>query len=109
MSLIEFKKLNVESREKHLILKKEYDRLAELGHSINKMNSEELRKIEDTVNEKIKENLNVHFEMLPLAKAKEVGAIGLFDDKYSDNVKVYFCKLQFVQHHVCFLYWAKIV
>jgi len=51
---------------------------------------EELNKIEDTVNQKIKENLPVHFEMLPLKKAKEAGAIGLFDDKYSENVKVYF-------------------
>lgn len=51
---------------------------------------EELKKIEETINEKIKESLPVHFEMLPLAKAKEIGAIGLFDEKYSDNVKVYF-------------------
>jgi alanyl-tRNA synthetase len=51
---------------------------------------EELKKIEQTVNEKIKENLPVHFEMLTLIKAKATGAIGLFDEKYSDNVKVYF-------------------
>lgn len=51
---------------------------------------EELKKVENTVNEKIKENLPVRFEMLPLAKAKATGAIGLFDEKYSDNVKVYF-------------------
>jgi alanyl-tRNA synthetase len=50
---------------------------------------EELKKIEEMVNEKIKENLQVHFEMLPLAKARETGAIGLFDEKYSDKVKVY--------------------
>jgi alanyl-tRNA synthetase len=50
---------------------------------------EELRKIEETVNQKIKDNLPVHFEMLTLAKAKETGAIGLFDEKYSDKVKVY--------------------
>jgi alanyl-tRNA synthetase len=51
---------------------------------------EELKKIEDTVIQKIKENLPVHFEMLPLQKAKETGAIGLFDEKYSEKVKVYF-------------------
>ncbi|MDZ4228601.1 MAG: alanine--tRNA ligase, partial [Candidatus Levybacteria bacterium] len=51
---------------------------------------EELTKIEDTVNQKIKENLPVHFEMLPLAKAKEVGAIGLFNEKYQNTVKIYF-------------------
>ena len=50
----------------------------------------ELKKVEEIVNEKIKENLAVHFEMLPLKKAKEIGAIGLFDEKYQDNVKIYF-------------------
>jgi len=28
--------------------------------------------------------------MMPLKKAKEIGAIGLFDEKYQENVKVYF-------------------
>ncbi len=55
-----------------------------------KLTPEEIKKIEDTVNEKIKKNLPVHFEIMPLSKAKEIGAIGLFDEKYSDNVKVYF-------------------
>jgi alanyl-tRNA synthetase len=27
---------------------------------------------------------------MPLSKAKEVGAIGLFDEKYQEDVKVYF-------------------
>lgn len=51
---------------------------------------EEIKKLEQAVNEKIEENLPVFFEMMPLQKAKEIGAIGLFDEKYSDNVKVYF-------------------
>lgn len=51
---------------------------------------EELKKIEEKVNEKIKESLPVHFEMLPLERAKKIGAIGLFDEKYSQVVKVYF-------------------
>jgi alanyl-tRNA synthetase len=51
---------------------------------------EELNKIEETVNQKIKGNLPVHFEMLPLEKAKATGAIGLFDEKYGQTVKVYF-------------------
>jgi len=51
---------------------------------------DQLKKVEDTVNKKIEDNLPVHFEIMPLQKAKEMGAIGLFDDKYSDNVKVYF-------------------
>ena len=32
----------------------------------------------------------VHFEIMPLKKAKEIGAIGLFDEKYENDVKVYF-------------------
>lgn len=51
---------------------------------------EEVKKVEDIVNSKILENLPVHFEMLPISKAKEIGAIGLFDEKYEGNVKVYF-------------------
>lgn len=50
----------------------------------------EIKQVEDIVNEKIKENLPVHYEMMPLAKAKEIGAIGLFNDKYETDVKVYF-------------------
>ncbi len=55
-----------------------------------KLTDDELQKVEDIVNEKIKENLPVHFEIIPLKKAKEIGAIGLFDEKYEDKVKVYF-------------------
>lgn len=51
---------------------------------------QELKKVEEIVSEKIKENLSVHFEMLSLKKAKEIGAIGLFDEKYEQTVKVYF-------------------
>ena len=50
----------------------------------------ELKKVEDIVNERIKENLPIHFELLPLKKAKEIGAIGLFDGKYEQTVKIYF-------------------
>ena len=45
------------------------------------------RKMEDS---EIAENLPVRFEIMPLAKAKEIGAIGLFDEKYAEDVKVYF-------------------
>jgi len=50
---------------------------------------EELKQIEKIVSEKIKENLVVKFEILPLQKAKETGAIGIFNEKYADTVKVY--------------------
>ncbi|MBI2195716.1 MAG: alanine--tRNA ligase [Candidatus Levybacteria bacterium] len=54
------------------------------------LTDDEIKKLEDTVNEKIKENLHVHFEMIPLKKALAIGAIGLFDKKYQEEVKVYF-------------------
>ena len=50
---------------------------------------EELKKIVEIINKKIKENLPVKFEMLPLEKARTSGAIGLFNEKYSDKVKAY--------------------
>jgi alanyl-tRNA synthetase len=55
-----------------------------------KLEDSEIAEIEKTVNGKIAENLPVHFEIMPLAKAKETGAIGLFDEKYAEDVKVYF-------------------
>jgi len=55
-----------------------------------KLTDEEILEVEKTVNKKIEENLPVHFEIMTLKKAKEIGAIGLFDEKYEDNVKVYF-------------------
>lgn len=54
-----------------------------------KLTNEQIQVLEQTVREKITEDLPVHFEMLSLEKAKEIGAIGLFDSKYSDTVKVY--------------------
>jgi alanyl-tRNA synthetase len=55
-----------------------------------KLEDAEIAEIEKVVNGKIKENLPVHFEIMPLKKAKELGAIGLFDEKYAEDVKVYF-------------------
>ncbi|MFH1866814.1 MAG: alanine--tRNA ligase [Patescibacteria group bacterium] len=58
-----------------------------------KMTAEEISKVEKIVNEKIKQDLPVHFEMLSVDEAKQKGALGLFDDKYAklgNKVKVYF-------------------
>lgn len=55
-----------------------------------KISDEQIKKIEEKVKKKIHEDLSVHFELLPLKIAKEIGAIGLFDDKYQEHVKVYF-------------------
>ncbi len=53
------------------------------------LTDEELQVLEKTVNEKIKEKLPVKFEFMSLDEAKKLGAIGLFDEKYSDKVKIY--------------------
>ncbi|HVT00891.1 MAG TPA: alanine--tRNA ligase [Patescibacteria group bacterium] len=55
-----------------------------------KLTDEEIKKVEEIVNQKIKDNLPVHYQMMTVADAKKIGAIGLFDDKYQENVKVYF-------------------
>ncbi len=55
-----------------------------------KVTEEELSKVKEIVLQKIKEDLPVHFEIMPIEKAKEIGAIGLFDDKYAKDVKIYF-------------------
>lgn len=55
-----------------------------------KLTDEQINKVEDIVNGKIAENLPVNFEMMPIEKAKKLGAIGLFDEKYDKDVKVYF-------------------
>ncbi len=53
------------------------------------LTEEEIKELEVTVNEKIKSKMPVYFEFMPLTTAKEIGAIGLFDEKYSDKVKIY--------------------
>ena len=55
----------------------------------SKMTAEEIKKVEEIVNQKIKEDLPVSFEEMTVAKAKEAGAIGLFGEKYGEKVKVY--------------------
>lgn len=56
----------------------------------DKLTDQQIQQVEQIVREKIVADLPVHFEMLPVDKAKETGAIGLFDAKYQQNVKVYF-------------------
>ena len=53
------------------------------------MTPEEIKKVEDIVNEKIKEDLPVTMEVMPLDKAKAEGARALFTNKYGEDVKVY--------------------
>ncbi|KKT20447.1 MAG: Alanine-tRNA ligase [Parcubacteria group bacterium GW2011_GWB1_43_8] len=54
-----------------------------------KMTKEQIEKVEEIVNGKIKENLPVSWTEMNLDEAKKSGAIGLFGHKYEDKVKVY--------------------
>lgn len=54
-----------------------------------KMTSEEIKKVEDLVNEKIAADLPVHMEEMSLEEAKAQGATGVFESKYGERVKVY--------------------
>lgn len=55
-----------------------------------KMTEEEIKQVEGLVNKAIEDKLPVHFEEMPIEKAREIGATGVFDSKYGDRVKVYF-------------------
>ena len=54
-----------------------------------KMTADELKAVEDFVNEAISKEIPVIREEMKLEDAKKTGAIGLFTDKYGDNVSVY--------------------
>jgi len=53
------------------------------------LTKEEIQKVEDLVNEKIKEDLPVIKETMTLDQAKELGAAAQFDSKYGELVSVY--------------------
>ncbi|HEX9664344.1 MAG TPA: alanine--tRNA ligase [Patescibacteria group bacterium] len=54
-----------------------------------KMTDLEIKKVEAIVNQKIKEDLPVSFQEMTVKEARELGAIGLFEERYGDRVKVY--------------------
>ncbi len=54
-----------------------------------KVTPEQLREVEHLVNAKIRENIPLtEYRNLPIEKAKELGAIALFGEKYGDEVRV---------------------
>ena len=55
-----------------------------------KMTDEEKKKVEDIVNQKIKEALPVQNIILPKEEALKTGALHFFGEKYGDDVSVYF-------------------
>ena len=54
-----------------------------------KVTKEELEEVERIVNEQIARNLEVTCEEMTVEEAKEAGAIGLFESRYGEKVKVY--------------------
>ena len=54
-----------------------------------KVSDEELRKVEQLVNEKIREDFSLEeHRNVPIAEAKAMGAMALFSEKYGDEVRV---------------------
>ncbi|GAG13745.1 unnamed protein product, partial [marine sediment metagenome] len=56
---------------------------------LEKLTDEQKKKVEDIVNQKIKENLLVKMEEMPYQKALDSGALAFFKEKYPETVKVY--------------------
>jgi alanyl-tRNA synthetase len=54
-----------------------------------KMTPEELRRVEALVNDAITRDLPVHYEEMSVDEAKARGAIGLFEERYGERIKVY--------------------
>ncbi len=54
-----------------------------------KMTDEEMKKVETLVNEKIRGGLEVVKKVVTPDEARQMGAIGLFGEKYGDKVSVY--------------------
>lgn len=52
------------------------------------MTAEEIKKVEDMVNAQIEANTPVDTDIMSLEKAREAGAVALFGEKYSDEVRV---------------------
>jgi alanyl-tRNA synthetase len=60
----------------------------DFSHSA-KMTPEEIKQVEDIVNENIEKDWPMGFREIPTPQAFEEGALGAFGDKYGDTVKVY--------------------
>jgi alanyl-tRNA synthetase len=52
------------------------------------LTGEQLAKIEDAVNEKIRANLEVTKTVMPIEEAKRSGAVAMFGEKYGDEVRI---------------------
>ncbi|OGH48159.1 MAG: hypothetical protein A3A51_03985 [Candidatus Levybacteria bacterium RIFCSPLOWO2_01_FULL_39_10] len=55
----------------------------------DKLTDGQIKQLEEVVNKKIDENLPVFYKFMSTPDAKKIGAIGLFDEKYEGEVKIY--------------------
>ncbi len=61
----------------------------------------EVQQVQQIVNEKVRQNLEVYDEELPYQAAIEQGAIALFDEKYGDVVRVLKIGKPFISAELC--------
>lgn len=52
------------------------------------MTPDEIEKVENIVNEKIRESIGVHTDVMTIDEARKTGAMALFDEKYGEKVRV---------------------
>ena len=64
-----------------------------------KLSEEQVKQLEDMVNEQIEKDVPVYFEVVTVPEAREKGAIGVFPDRYDVNVKVY--KMGDFSYEIC--------
>lgn len=57
--------------------------------SNERLTQDQIKRVEEIVNQKIQAKIPVYFQNMPLEIARQTGAIGLFGEKYPDIVKVY--------------------
>jgi len=65
----------------------------------DKLTPEQMQEIEDIVNEQIKRDLPVSYEITSAPEAKKLGAIGVFPDRYDSEIKVY--KMGDFSYEIC--------
>lgn len=59
-------------------------------YSNDKPEKEKITKVQEIVNKKISESLNVEFKIIPKIEAEKLGAKSFFREKYPNMVKVYY-------------------
>lgn len=64
-----------------------------------KLTPEQIRTVEELVNKQIQRDLPVSYEIVSVDEAKQKGAIGLFEERYGDKVKVY--KIGDFSYEIC--------